>query len=313
MNFLEQSIDKQNQWWKYLVVTKTFKFHCMKNKFLLFIISCLPLFACTKTLRQENRIMVTIEPQRYFASQLAGTFFTVETMVPPGTSPETYDPSPAQMTGLARSKAYFRIGRIGFEEAWMDKLKANHPQVKFFDNSKGVSWIKTGGHAHNGRHHGSVDPHIWSSPKEATGIVKNMYEALAEIDPAHEAVYAENMRKLTEKITETDKEITDILKLSSAKAFVIYHPALAYFARDYGLIQYCIEDDGKEPSPEQLKKLVGTVKSLQIGTIFVQQEFDRKNAAAIARETGCKLVVINPLAYVWNKEMIRIAQALADE
>jgi zinc transport system substrate-binding protein len=256
--------------------------------------------------------MVTIEPQRYFASQLVDTFFTIETMVPSGTSPETYDPSPNQMAGLARAKAYFCIGYIGFEQAWMNKLKVNQPNVEFFDNSKGTSLIKTDEHAHKG-HHGNVDPHIWSSPREALTIVKNMYEALVEIDPDHKAIYAENQHKLTEKIKETDEKIRDILKSSSQKAFVIYHPALAYFARDYGLVQYCIENDGKEPSPEQLKKLFGIVKNLRVKTIFVQQEFDRKNAETIAMETGCKLVVINPLSYDWNEEMIRIAQALVDE
>jgi zinc transport system substrate-binding protein len=257
--------------------------------------------------------MVTIEPQRYFASQLAGTLFTIETMVPPGTSPETYDPSPNQMAGLARAKAYFCIGYIGFEQAWMDKLKANQPHVKFFDNSHGVSLIKTDAHGHEEHHHGNVDPHIWSSPKEALKIAENMYKALVEIDPAHVTIYNENYRKLMGKITETDEKIRSILQSSSQKAFVIYHPALSYFARNYGLTQYCIENDGKEPSPEQLKKLVETVKNLQIKTIFVQQEFDRKNAESIAQETGCKLVVINPLSYNWDEEMIRIAQALADE
>ena len=257
--------------------------------------------------------MVTIEPQRYFASQLADTFFIIETMVPPGTSPETYDPSPNQMADLARAKAYFCIGYIGFEQAWIDKLKANQPYVKFFDNSRGVSLIKTDAHAYERHHHGNVDPHIWSSPKKALTIVKNMYEALVEIDPAHEAIYTENFGKLTEKITETDEKITNILKSSSQKAFVIYHPALSYFAGDYGLTQYCIENDGKEPSPEQLKKLVETVKNRGVKTIFVQQEFDRKNAETVAQETECKLVVINPLSYNWNEEMIHIAEALADE
>lgn len=285
----------------------------MKNKISLFIISCLFFISCMKTHQQENRITVTIEPQRYFASQLADTFFTVETMVPPGTSPETYDPSPVQMTAMVRSKAYFCIGYIGFEEAWMDKLKTNHPQVKFFDTNKGVSLIETDAHSHRGHHHGKTDPHIWSSPREALTIVRNMYEALLEIDPSHAATYTENYRLLTARIKETDEQITDMLKSSSQKAFVIYHPALSYFARDYGLVQYCIENEGKEPSPEHLKELVETVKNLQIKTIFVQQEFDRKNAEAIARETGCRLFVINPLAYDWDKEMIRIAQALADE
>ena len=67
-------------------------------------------------------------------------------MVPKGTSPETYDPTPQQLVELARSKAYFRIGYIGFEQAWMDKLTTNAPHLKVFDTSKGIDVIHETGH-----------------------------------------------------------------------------------------------------------------------------------------------------------------------
>ncbi|GHU83419.1 zinc ABC transporter substrate-binding protein [Bacteroidia bacterium] len=272
------------------------------------------LFSCTPKQQQDNVITVTIEPQRYFADRLVDTLFRVENLVPAGTSPETYDPAPNQMTDLARSKAYFCIGHIGFEEVWMDKLKKNFPQVKFFDNSEGISFIASNHqHNHEGHRHEGTDPHIWNSPREALTIVRNMHDALVEINPVNEPVYSINLQKISEKIKEIDERITTILQNSSQKAFIIYHPALTYFARDYGLTQYCIEMDGKEPSPEQLKTLIETAREQSIQTIFIQQEFDRKNAELIARETGCKLIVINPLSYNWDEEMIRIAQALADE
>jgi zinc transport system substrate-binding protein len=88
---------------------------------------------------------------------------------------------------------------------------------------------------------------------------------------------------------------------------------LTYFAHDYGLTQYPMEIDGKEPTPEQMKKLVDVAGEKGIKTIFIQQEFDRKNAEIMARETGCRLVVINPLSYHWSEEMIRIAKSLCDE
>jgi zinc transport system substrate-binding protein len=50
-----------------------------------------------------------------------------------------------------------------------------------------------------------------------------------------------------------------------------------------------------------------------VKTIFIQQEFDRKNAEIIATETGCKLTTINPLSYYWSEETIKIAKALSDE
>jgi zinc transport system substrate-binding protein len=158
-----------------------------------------------------------------------------------------------------------------------------------------------------------LDPHIWNSPREALKMVENMHRALVEIDPAHESLYSANLQKISEKIKETDKKISDLLIGSSHTGFIIYHPALTYFARDYGLTQYCIETDGKEPSPEQLKNLIETAKEKKIQTIFIQQEFDQKNAQIIAQETGCRLLVINPLSYDWEDEMLRIAQALSDE
>jgi len=79
------------------------------------------------------------------------------------------------------------------------------------------------------------------------------------------------------------------------------------------LEQYCIEAGGKEPSPGQLKTLIETAKVKGIKTVFIQQEFDVKNAESIAKETGCRLIVINPLSYEWGKEMLNIAQSLSDE
>jgi zinc transport system substrate-binding protein len=262
--------------------------------------------------------MVTIEPQRYFAEQLVDTFFSVKTMVPSGISPETYDPTPTEMVALAHSQAYFCIGYIGFEELWIDKLKSNYPQVKFFDNSVGISLVasdhndKQEEHHHH-HHHSRIDPHIWNSPKQALVIASNMHDALVKIDPEHETFYTERLLHLSAYLREIDEEVTRILSRSSQKSFIIYHPALTYFARDYGLTQHCIEIDGKEPSPDQIKHLIEEAKENHIQTVFIQQEFDQRNAEIIAEETGCKLVVINPLSYNWGEEAIRIAKALSNE
>ncbi|MDR2843635.1 MAG: zinc ABC transporter substrate-binding protein [Candidatus Symbiothrix sp.] len=261
------------------------------------------LFACSKPAEQENRITVSIEPQRYFAEQLTDSLFEIITMVPPGSSPESYDPTPQQMTQLSRSKAYFGIGPIGFELAWLDRFKQNNPKVVFFDNSEGIPNI----------HHHADDPHSWASPKEARIIVQNMYQALVQIDSMHTETYQANLTKLLKEIDTTDRIVQSCLAQTTPKAFIIYHPALSYFARDYGLKQYAIETDGKEPSPEQLKQLVDIVKKENIRTIFIQQEFNRNNAEIIAQETGCRLEIINPLAYNWQEEVIRIAKTLCDE
>lgn len=96
------------------------------------------------------------------------------------------------------------------------------------------------------------------------------------------------------------------------QAFLIYHPALSYFAKDYGVKQISIEEGGKEPSPAHLQELIRTCRENQVRIIFVQQEFDVRNAELIAKELGVQVVSINPLSYHWKEEMLKVARALSN-
>lgn len=262
-------------------------------------------------------ISVTIEPQRYFAEKIAGDLFQIYCVTPAGQSPETYDPTPQQMVQISQSQAYFRIGEIGFEQAWMKNLQSQNPDMAVFDLSEGMELIKNEeeaheeGEAHHHHHHGSVDPHIWTSISGARVIAQNTYQALVKLDPENQETYQAGYQRLLEEIDSTEAEMKPLLQPLAGTAFIIYHPTLTYFAREFGLQQLCIELDGKEPSPAQLKQLLETATQSGAKVVFVQQEFDQKNAELIAKETGCRLVTINPLSYNWHDEMIRLATILA--
>ena len=294
-------------------------------KTLLLLGSCLLLAACTgrtsKASDSEEEkpvITVTIEPQRYFTEAIAGDKFTVVSMVPKGSSPETYDPIPQQLVSLGDSKAYLRIGYIGFEQTWMDRLMNNTPHIQVFDTSKGIDLILNNGehnhaaghHDHDGHNH-AVEPHIWNSTANALILAGNTFKALCMLDKPNEAYYLARYDSLCQRIQHTDSLIRRQLSApKSAKAFMIYHPALSYFARDYGLHQISIEEGGKEPSPAHLKELIDLCKSEKVNVIFVQPEFDKRNAETIAQQTGTKVVPINPLSYDWETEMLNVAKAL---
>ncbi|GAA6257130.1 zinc ABC transporter substrate-binding protein [Bacteroides sp. f07] len=293
---------------------------------LLFLGSCLLLAACTGRASKNNNgdeekpvITVTLEPQRYFTEAIAGDKFKVVSMVPKGSSPETYDPVPQQLVSLGDSKAYFRIGYIGFEQTWMERLMNNTPHIQVFDTSKGIDLIlNNGNHDHNhghGTHDGhihAVEPHVWNSTANALIIAGNTYKALSQLDKANDAYYMARYDSLCQRIQHTDSLIRQQLSApEAAKSFMIYHPALSYFARDYGLHQISIEEGGKEPSPAHLKKLIDLCKAEDVRVIFVQPEFDKRNAETIAQQTGTKVVPINPLSYDWEEEMLDVAKALA--
>ena len=93
-------------------------------KKIIYILTLLILCACTNTPQKNDKpiITVTLEPLRYFTEAIAGDNFQVISMVPKGSSPESYDPTPQQLVNLSQSQAYFRIVYICFEQAWMNKL-----------------------------------------------------------------------------------------------------------------------------------------------------------------------------------------------
>lgn len=283
-------------------------------KKLIYILTLLICSACGNTSQKSDKpiLSVTIEPLRYFTEAIAGEHYQVVSMVPKGSSPESYDPTPQQLVALSHSQAYFRIGYIGFEQAWMDKLEANNPEMKVYDTSRGIDLIRDKGHWHGDHfHEGGVEPHVWNSTKNASIIADNIYAALCELDAEHQADYKHRLDSLKETIARTEANVSALLKNAST-TFLIYHPALSYFARDYGLKQISIEEGGKAPSPAQLKNLIETCRKEEAHTIFVQEEFDQRNAQLIADELGVKVVSINPLSYDWAEEMIRIAKALKD-
>ncbi|KAA6309010.1 zinc transport system substrate-binding protein, partial [termite gut metagenome] len=270
------------------------------------------LAACSAPKKNEGQrtITVTIEPQRYFTEAIAGDKFAVTSMVPKGSSPETYDPIPKQLTALNQSEAYFRIGYIGFELSWTDRLVSNAAHIRVFDTSKGIAYIREEEDMHGHSHAGGIEPHVWCSPTNVRIIAKNILDALCTLDKENEPYYTIRYDSLCQRIERTDGIIRHLLKEAASSTFMIYHPSLSYYARDYGLHQICIEEEGKEPSPAHLKELIETCKTEKVNLIFIQPEFDRRNAETIAKETGTRIVPINPLSYEWEEEMIRVAKEL---
>lgn len=272
--------------------------------------------SCSTGNKEQKIVTVTIQPQKYFAEKIAGDRFDINCIVPPGSNPEAYDPSPSHLVHLGKSIAYFKIGHIGFELAWMDKLEQNNPHMKIFDNSEGIN-ILSGTHEHSEgdehHHHYDADPHTWSSPKNARIIAKNMYDAFVSLDPSGEKVYRRNYEELLAEINHVDSVMTRKLTPASGTMFAIYHPSLSYLAKDYHLHQLSLEYNGKEPSAFYLKKAIDVAKENHVKVIFIQQEFDAKQAESFAQEIGAKVVSINPLSYNWSEELLNITNAIAGE
>lgn len=258
-------------------------------------------------------VTVSIEPQRFFLEQIAGDKINVKTLLPNGAKPETYDLTPSQLMDLSKSHAYFMMGTLAFERTWADTYTSDHPHTNIFIMSEGIKPIITD-HFHcndniETEEHKFIEPHTWMSIKNAKYIAENTLKGMIAIDPDNKELYQCNYDSLMSRIQNLDNKIANLME-NADTAFMIYHPALSYFARDYGLTQISIESDGKEPSPAQLKSIIEESSSMGVNVIFIQPEFDPRNAQIVSNETGAEIVQFNPLSYDWEKEISKVAEAL---
>ena len=212
----------------------------MKRYIYLFIITILVITSCEprKYELDDTQISVSILPQKYFIEKIAKDYYKINVLVPSGASPASYEPSSRQMKEVTKSVLYLRIGHIGFEQAWMENLRKTNKKMKISDLSKGVELISGEQVKHGDHYHeGGIDPHIWLSLKSVKIIAKNTLEALIDLDSTLSLAFTTNYVDFIAEIDKTEKYINKILKPFRGKEFLIFHPALSYFARDLELVQ----------------------------------------------------------------------------
>lgn len=271
----------------------------------------------TEKINEKDTITVSILPQKYFVEKIAGDHFNINVMIPPGASPVTYEPTPVQMKELSNSFVYFKIGYIEFEKSWMGKITSINPQMQVIDISKNVNLIKPkqehdADNNHEEHQHYGVDPHIWTSPKEVKNQVELIYNFLAKEKSKYKNEFENNYNAFIQEIDSLDNYLTKALSPYKNQRFLIFHPALSYIARDYGLTQISIEIDGKEPTPANIMKIIDLAKKENIKIVFVQKQFSTHNAEVIARETNSKVVKIDPLDYNWLESIKFIANEIVN-
>ena len=275
-----------------------------------------PLPCCSSGSREPHDpgrigVVVSIPPLAEFVRMVGDDRVRVTVMVPPGASPHTYEPLPSQLREVSRAGMYVKVGSgIEFERAWMDKLIDVNEHMRVVDCARGVKLAGIagrGGHDHPGR----TDPHIWLSPPNANIMVQNIFEGLAGVDPDHRETYSRNADAYRKKLDELDRSIRRLLAGNTRREIIVYHPAWGYFCREYGLIQVPVEEEGKEPSPKRIARLIERAGHSAVKVIFAAPEFNSESAEVIAKEIGGEVIPVSPLEESYRENLQRVAEAFS--
>lgn len=273
----------------------------LKTIFLLsFVTFCIVLSGCTKTKLTSNTqskdnklsVAVSIVPEETFVKAVAGDLVNVVTLIPPGESPENFQPTPDLLKDFSNSKLYFSIGVPTEKASILPKAKDLNPDIEIISLDKKVSAVYPDREfSKNNR-----DPHIWLSLKRAKVMVNVIKDELCKVDPKNKVTYEKNSKAYIEKLDKVDSEIKDSLKDLKNKTVIVYHPCLGYFCDDYNLKMIALEKEGKESTIQDLQETINLAKKANIKVIFYQAEIDSSQAKTFAQEINGKCELVAPLS-----------------
>ncbi|HKJ79529.1 MAG TPA: zinc ABC transporter substrate-binding protein [Prolixibacteraceae bacterium] len=289
----------------------------MKKIFVLTVVSAI-LFACNPKKKTDSEsekpvITVSIIPQKTFVEKIGGDDFYINVLVPPGASPAAYTLLPSQLKDISKSDVWFRVGYIGFEHSWKDKIMQANEEMKVVDLSEGLDLIADKQEQHGDHvHFQGVDPHIWLSPKLVKQMAKKILVTLSDINPGQASVYQSNYSEFIKEIDQLNVELKTKLRPYKGRKILVFHPSLSYFARDYDLEQFALESGGKEPTPKHMATAVDLAKQENLDVIYIQSEFDRDHAGVIAEAINGWIIQVRPLDPAWAENLREITAIFID-
>jgi zinc transport system substrate-binding protein len=243
-------------------------------------------------------VVVSVLPQRTFVERIAGARVRTVALLPPGASPASHEPTLADLRALDRAILLVKVGHpdFPFEQAWLAPLLAEHPDLPV------VGW--------GGADLVDDDPHVWLSPARVRELGRSIETALAGLLPEHALEFAANRSAFEAELDRVDAELRRVLEPHKGRRFLVLHPAWGHLAAEYGLVQWAIEREGKEPDAATLAHLIAEARAAHVTTLFSQPQFDSAPAELLAQEIGARALPLDPLAADWAPNLTLAARAI---
>ncbi len=254
----------------------------MKNTFFIIII----LFSsfilnCNKNndkgSSDKPQIYTSIYPIYDFTKKIGGEKISVYNMTKAGVEPHDFEITSKDMANLSKADLFIYNG--GGMEHWVNTIK-EALDIKYIDASSNIN-------------ENDLDPHFWLSPINAKIQMENIKNGLAKIDFENENYYESNYNLYANRLSELDYKIKNSLSNLKNRNLVLTHPAFGHFCKEYSLNQIAIARD--EADPKAMADIITFIKNNNVHAIFYEEFSSSKLVDSIAKETGIKILTLNPI------------------
>jgi len=228
-----------------------------------------------------------------FAKKIGGDYVQVTNMIPAGTEPHDFEPTPKEIAQLQKADLFVYNG-TGFDQWAKTIVENNQGKMTVVNSSNGISIMGT-------------DPHIWLNPMNAEMQAANIRDGLIKIDPTHKDTYNTNFDQLKLFFTKLDQTYQSELKNTSSREIFVSHAAFGYLAERYQLKQISIAglSPEDEPSPKEIANIVTKARKDNVKYILFEPLVESKYGTTIMNEIGAKSLILNPVESLTKDELAK--------
>ena len=281
------------------------------------------------------KVVTTIFPEYDITRAIAKDKVDLELMIKPGVDVHSFTPTPQDIKTVQNSDIFVYGGTE--HDKWVENLTKsidmkNKKVVKLVDGIQQLEEESVDGmkhehhhddekedeHNHDHKHEKKdehdhkdesekeLDPHYWTSPKNAIQMVKTITNALVEKDPDNAEFYKENAENYIKQLEGVDKELHDVVDNAKIKKVVIADRfPFRYLFKDLGL-EYRALFSGcsveSTASAGQIKKMVDYVKENKIPVVYHIEMGKGELAETVAKNSGAKVKLLHSIHTVTKED-----------
>ena len=296
----------------------------LQHKFGL-LLSSLSLFSFISSAEAEPKVVTSIKPIHSLVSYVMDGVGRPDLLVDGSSSPHTFQLKPSHATMLQEADIVFWIGEDleSFLETPLDSIADNAKRVTLMDSDQ-IELLKFReknvfddhhddhdehedhadghddhdeheGHDDHAHHHGEHDIHFWLDPEIAKSIVNITARELSEIDPNNKSTYEKNAANAIDDLEELINVTRS--KINSDATYIVFHDAYQYFEQRFGIevIGALTVNPEVLPGAKQLSEIREVIEHENVNCLFSEPQFNPSIANTIAKDTGIKAAVLDPL------------------
>ena len=228
---------------------------------------------------------------------IAGERMVVDTLMPKGLDPHSFEPTPKDVARISDSDILF-VNGAGFEE-WLEDVIENLPEnLVVVEASAGLQsrTVDEEEHADEDEQDHEIDPHFWLDPTLVITYAENIRDGLISIDPEGKEIYSSNTEEYIQQLKDLDAYIQEKIAVIPVerRLIVTNHESFGYFADRYGfeIVGTIIHSvsSGAAPSAQQMAQLVDQMRASGAIAIFMETGTNPQLAEQLAKETKIKIV-----------------------